>query len=200
MSNRVNNQEQIIYVPLTYAERALVIQKANSRGVLNSRTLMDGEGNASGYAGELLVGKYLKGTGTQYAGDTVWDYDFLTPGGLKLDVKTKGNALQPKLDFDCTVPANQANQKCTHYIFVRTAKDLSGGWIKGYITKPEFEELAQTRAEGQAYNNSGRPTRGRHKVIAVNQLYPIQQLLDQLRRNSNKDTSSTSTTSTHHHQ
>lgn len=191
MSSRVTTQEQIIYVPLTHAERALVIQKANNRGVLNSRTLMEGEGNASGYAGELLVGKYLRGTRTQYAGDTVWDYDFLTPNGLKLDVKTKGNALQPELDFDCTVPANQGQQKCTHYIFVRTAKDLSGGWIKGYISKPEFEQLAQTRTEGQAYNNSGRPTRGRHKVIAVNQLYPIQDLLNQLRHASNSIPSST---------
>lgn len=176
---KIKNENQIIEVSITPYERDIILQKANARGVLNHRTLMGGEGNASGYAGELIVGKYLKGSGFRYDADRSRDWDFVSQDQkMFIDVKTKGNALRPKINFDCTVPMNQTNQKCTHYIFVRTSKDLSRGWIKGWISKQEFVELAEKRYAGQAYNNEGRPTREDHRVLLASQLFPIQSLID----------------------
>jgi len=171
---KVNDKSQIIYVPISNEERNVIFKLAEERGVLNHKTLMDGEGNSSGYAGELIVSKLLKQHGFKWVGEGNRDCDFISPDGhTKIDVKTKGNAYQPRPDFDCTVPQNQRNQNCTHYIFVRINKDTTGGWVNGWITKEEFRDIAKPRYAGQAYNNAGRLTRDNHDVVLVSDLYPI---------------------------
>lgn len=172
---KINNNSQIIFVPITDKEKQIIVAAASRRGSLNNKTLMDGEGNTSGYAGELIVNKYLKSKGFKYVGDKSKDYDFQS-GGIKLDVKSKGNSVQPKIDYDCTIPQYQRRQNCTHYVFVRINKDLTGGWINGWISKEEFGQLASARTSGQSYNNAGRQTRGDHDVVLVKDLYPIDTL------------------------
>jgi hypothetical protein len=175
--NKITSNNQIIYVPIANNERKIILDLAEQRGVLNRNTLMEGEGNASGYAGELIASKILKPYGYKWVADNNRNYDFLSPDGIiKIDTKCKGNATIPRIDFDCTVPQNQRNQNCTHYLFVRTNKDLTGGWIKGWISKEEFAKIARERRAGQSYNNAGRPTRDNHDLVLVNQLYPIQDI------------------------
>lgn len=172
---KINNQKQIIFVPISATEKQTILELAQQRGVLNRNTLMDGEGNASGYAGELIAWKYLKPHGYVWVSESNRHCDFQSPdGSIRIDVKSKGNATQPRIDFDCTVPQNQRHQNCTHYLFVRVNKDLSGGWIKGWISKEEFRRIAHERRAGQSYNNAGRPTRDNHDLVLVEQLYPIE--------------------------
>lgn len=174
--DKVNNNNQIVYIPITEQAKTAIIAASKNRGILNRRTIMKGEGNISGFAGEYIVNKYLKGRGFKYVGDKIWDYDFES-GSMKLDVKSKGNSVAPRINYDCTVPQNQRNQNCTHYVFVRINKDLTGGWINGWITKEEFTRIAKARNSGEAYNNAGRKTVEDHDVVLVSDLYPISMLM-----------------------
>lgn len=170
----VSSDRQIIEIKITDRMLHTINESANRMGVLNSRTLVNGEGNRSGIAGELIVASYLpmlEHTNENH------DYDFTDAiTNFRIDVKTKGNSVRPRIDYDCTIPSYQKFQNCDIYIFTRIAKDESRGWINGWIPKNEFESKHVIRRSGSSYNNAGRASVGNHKVVFVNQLYPIEKL------------------------
>lgn len=180
--NYVNNPEQIIEVKIPAQVKAQIEKKANRRGVLNSKTLIGGEGNLAGFAGEAIVQIFCpflkKDTGNK-------DWDFISADGkVHFDAKAKGNSeVKPLPHFDCTVPMYQVQgQNCDVYIFTRIAPDLSRGWINGYINKQRFLKEGTLRKAGSKYNNEGRATIGEHLVIPICRLMPIEYLSEQLKK------------------
>ncbi len=168
----VSDQNQIIGINITNEEIQQLETLSEQRGVLNNRTLVNGEGNFAGFAGELIVKKYI-GNLIEKADHIHYDYIFQE---LKIDVKTKGNCKsKPLIEYDCTVPQYQLNiQDCDIYIFTRISATKSIGWICGWTTKNKFLKTSQLRQKGESYNFIGRTSVGNHGVSLINQLYTIE--------------------------
>lgn len=190
LDSRVVEQSQIVLVPITLDMRQRIEANAAARRVLNSKTLVGGEGNTAGFAGEEIVQAHLP----MLVNDTKcldWDFTFTIPAAdnnttstMTIDVKSKGNnKAPPRPFFDCTVPKYQvAAQQCNVYIFTRIAADLSCGWINGWIPKDRFIEEGEDREAGTSFNNAGRETKENHLVVPISALVPIQSLKDLLLR------------------
>lgn len=163
---------EIIQVPITNDMFQRIQAKAQERGILNKKTLVSGEGNIAGFAGEEIVKAYMPFLKDET--DSKF-YDFIFPNGYTVDVKSKGNCKFAPLDnYDCTIPEYQANyQTADMYIFTRISNDLKCGWICGAILKKQFLSIAKVRKKGQDYNNLGRQTVGNHLVCSVSDLKPI---------------------------
>lgn len=178
------DNHQIITIPITKKMIDFVNKRVRS-GVLNSRTLVDGEGNRSGLFGEVIVANYL-GYDNVLVPETKEEeknYDLMYHN-VKIDVKTKGNCIKPKSDFDCSIPLYQNFQKCDVYIFTRISKDETSGWIKGWIKKEDFWKYAKKKAS--KYNNAGRDTVGEHMEVLVSFLEPIETLKEYCKEQSIK--------------
>lgn len=97
-----------------------------------------GRGQLYGLVGQELVKQRIGGTG----GDT-YDYDFLLPNGLRVEVKTKKVGSLPLGHYWCSVPDTSLHQRTDIYVFTRVRDDFSEGWIIGWMTRDEF--LLQAR-------------------------------------------------------
>jgi hypothetical protein len=117
-------------------------KKAKEMGILN-HSILKGQGNITGFIGEFMVEKFLKGKI-----DNTYDYD-IVKNGIKIDVKSKKCTSIPKPDYDCSVPAYNTKQKCDMYVFVRIMNTFDVGWICGVISKREFFQKAKLWKKGQ---------------------------------------------------
>ena len=117
-------------------------KKAKEMGILN-HSILKGNGNITGFIGEFMVEKFLKGKI-----DNTYDYD-IVKNGIKIDVKSKKCTSIPKPDYDCSVPAYNTKQKCDMYVFVRIMNTFDVGWICGIISKKEFFQKAKLWKKGQ---------------------------------------------------
>lgn len=180
---------KVVQVQITSEMRQRIVSQGKSRGSrLNTRTILsDGEANNGGFGGEEIVKAYLPFlTNAPTANNEYYNYDFLLPNGMTLDVKSKGNnKYYPTVDFDCTIPDNQRNQKTDFYVFTRISPDLDVGWICGIIKKKNFWNIAKLRQKGEAYNNVGRKTLQSVYYCQVKDLMPIDIIKDYYEINSN---------------
>jgi hypothetical protein len=117
-------------------------KKAKEMGILN-HSILKGNGNITGFIGEFMVEKFLKGKI-----DNTYDYD-IVKNGIKIDVKSKKCTSIPKPDYDCSVPAYNTKQKCDMYVFVRIMNTFDVGWICGVISKREFFQKAKLWKRGE---------------------------------------------------
>jgi CBS domain-containing protein len=102
-----------------------------------------GGGRLVGIIGELIVEAALSG---ERKND--YDRDVVYGDGIRVEVKTKESDFTPKPDWNCTVYAANARQKCDEYAFVRVKKDYSGGWYLGKISRNQFLEKAVFAKKG----------------------------------------------------
>jgi len=169
----ITSNDQLVWVPLTPEDKQDILNNSKQRGTLNKRTLVGGEGNDAGFGGELILKIYAPFL--SYAADNP-NWDFVTPNGLTIDVKSKGNCrVEPEPNYDCTVPVYQTKaQTNDYYVFTRLHRDLTGGWLLGFIAKDKFVEIAAWRSPGQRYNNAGRATVGSHRVLPIASLLPME--------------------------
>jgi hypothetical protein len=168
-------KEYIIPVIIEEADKKKIIDESQARGRLNSRTIVDGEGNIGGFGGEHIVQKYLPFLKPASVRNKEYvNFDFVLPNGKRVDVKSKGNCkVAPTIDYDCTIPVNQKNQQTDFYIFTRISSDVSKGWICGIISKKNFFEVCKLRKKGEPYNNMGRKTVEDVYVCSIKDLKPI---------------------------
>lgn len=173
--NLIQATSQIVWATLSPVEQRIIAIAAEKQKTLNSRTLMGGEGNAAGFAGQKLLHNFAPSLIDH--SETEIDWDFLPPSGSPtIDVKSKGNnKYAPALHYDCSVPCYQVEgQDCQIYVFTRIVPGFGGGWLLGFIEKTRFIKEATLRAAGSAYNNAGRKTRGNHLVLLIERLFPMQ--------------------------
>jgi hypothetical protein len=188
----VTNENQIPYIKLDATALKSVTTRALKRGKLNAKTLMGGDGNATGFTGEELVRAYVPGLIQE---PEHRDYDFYfpvakpgdvvhggarvtTPLNITFDVKSRKIRVAPRLNFDCKIPLYQAKrQKCDAYIFTAPQEDLTGGWLLGWMTKEEFLNEATLFKKGYKHP-SGIELKEDHLFITVGKLHPM----DELRR------------------
>ena len=116
-------------------------RKAKELGHLNN-SIRCGEGIFIGFLGEELVKQHLGLTDSN-----TYDFDLIYKN-KKLEVKTKERTVQPKSFYNATVAAYNPNQKCDAYVFTSILKNLSVGWICGFIDKAEFYAKATFNRKG----------------------------------------------------
>jgi len=111
-------------------------------------SLLQGQGNTWGFLGELIAAKALHAEHKN-----TYDYDLITPLGLKVDVKTQRVSSIPRSQFHCNVNEHSIKQKCDYYAFVRVHSDLTTAWYLGKIGKQQFLKQATYREKGSATTN-----------------------------------------------
>lgn len=106
-----------------------------------------GEGNIYGAIGEILIWDHFTALGydVQYHGS--YDYDIVINGST-VDVKTKHTTVKPQMDYLCSISAFNTSQNCDYYFFVRVMKDMSKGYLLGYLLKKDFYEVADFNKKG----------------------------------------------------
>lgn len=188
--NTIVSTVQMPFIRLTDAAIQSVRTRAEERGKLNSRTLMGGDGNATGFTGEELVKAYVPGI-IQNPENRDYDFyvqnppglpkkqlDILTPESFRttFDVKSRRIKVPPRLNFDCKIPMYQVNrQKTDAYIFTAPNEQMTGGWLLGWITKEEFLKKAQLFKKGYKHP-SGIVLKEDHMFITVDKLRPMAML------------------------
>lgn len=136
----------MIRFELTDEDRAECRRRAEALGQLRN-SIMKGESNAYGVAGELIAMKFY-GSDIAEIKDTR-DYDILLADGTKVDVKSKKTGYEPEPHWDCSVAGYNTQQKCDKYLFVRVHESLSHGWVLGEMPKQEFFNKATFWQQGQ---------------------------------------------------
>lgn len=117
--------------------------KAIELGKLNN-SILNGGGNFAGFLGEVLANSYLKGSFVN-----TMNYDIVLNDGTKVDVKSKQTTVIPKEDYECSVAKYNTKQECDIYLFTRIKKDLSKGWLLGWLYKKEYFEKARFLKKGE---------------------------------------------------
>lgn len=111
-------------------------------------SITEGEGLLSGLIGEELFRDYYNFLPSR--GEAIFHYDVLDPWILgRIEVKTKRCTSAPKLHYNCTVAASNADQQCDYYAFVRLLTDFSKAWVVGLLPKKEFFDQAQEGKRGE---------------------------------------------------
>lgn len=131
----------MIELPITDNLIRLSEERRAKMGVLD-KSFTQGQGSLYGFVGEYLALSVIDGELV----DT-FDYDIISDS-VKYDVKTKKVSSQPKPSYDCSVSAYQRKQRCDAYVFCRVMKDLSKGWVLGWMLKDDYFDNSRFLMEG----------------------------------------------------
>ena len=78
-----------------------------------------------------------------------YDYDYqVKDTGETIDVKTKTTSVKPEPHYECSVSGHNIRQVTDYYVFCRVTRDMTKGWVLGYLPKKRFFELAQHYKKG----------------------------------------------------
>ena len=113
-------------------------------GVLDN-SILKGKGTHAGIIGDLLIAKEVKG----FRAET-YDFDVLTPTGIKIDVKTKRTTvMRIEPHFEASIADFNTRQKCDVYAFCRVNLKENLGFIIGWIEKENYFKEAVFLKKGQ---------------------------------------------------
>ena len=123
-------------------------EKAKEMGELKN-SITKGAGNVHGFLGEFIVSNYLNATI-----ENTYDYD-IKLGSVNIEVKTKRTTVAPRTHYECSIAEYNTKQNCDVYVFTRILKDMTRGWILGYISKKEYFDEATFLKKGQVDPSNG---------------------------------------------
>jgi hypothetical protein len=106
-----------------------------------NNSITKGWSNKFGAIGEVITADYFKQQGRSIDTNSTYHYDLIVDG-YKIDVKSKQTNVKPQPHYLATVANYNTTQQCDFYLFARVLKDLSKGWILGYIKPVKFYELS----------------------------------------------------------
>jgi len=136
----------MIEVQITEKMKKRAWAKSREMGVIKN-SIMSGDGNIAGFLGEEVANTIIKGEI-----NNTYDYDIITKGGIKYDVKTKRCTSPPKPFYDCSVAGFNTKQKCDRYAFVRIEnKNNRWGraWVLGWLEHDDYYSKAKKLTKGQ---------------------------------------------------
>ena len=131
-------------------------------------SITNGKGNIYGEIGEILIYDYFKHRDTIFK--STYDYDLIIDG-YKIDVKTKHTTVPPQSNYNCSISAYNTHQDCDYYFFCRVMKDLSIGYLLGYISKQDFYQKATFNKKGEMDGNFA--FKDDCYNLAIKQLHPF---------------------------
>jgi hypothetical protein len=112
-------------------------------------SITKGAGILTGCVGEEVIRDVVGKS--KVKGEFNYEFDFTVKStGQTMDVKTKSTSAVPLPHYDCSVSGHNTKQKCDNYVFVRITRDLTKGWVLGYLPKQEFFDLARFFKKGDS--------------------------------------------------
>ena len=106
-------------------------------------SITKGQGNIHGFLGEIIVSKFL-----DIEISNTYDYDMIF-NNIKIDVKTKRVTTPPRDYYECSVANLNTKQRCDIDVFTRILKDMTQGWILGYINKEDYFKKSTFMKKGE---------------------------------------------------
>jgi len=152
MKHFVSSGNEAMEVVVTVDQYERAEQRAKELGVLRN-SITSGRSNGWGMLGEEIIRDLLQCTDS----DDIYNYDLKTPGGMRLEIKTKKTSMTtaPKPYFECSVCNHNPRQRCDAYVFLRVSTKVNKAWICGYKTKKEFMEQARFFKKGDTDASNG---------------------------------------------
>ena len=103
-----------------------------------------------------------------------FDYDILTPGGKRVEVKTTVTTVVPRPHYHVHICAHNPDQNCDEYVFVRVLKDRPyTTWVLGRKSRSDFFREATFRKKGDAEPGTGWTIREDSFVLPIRQLEEV---------------------------
>lgn len=157
------------HIKITNKHIKLAEKMSKSMGTLNN-SITKGQGNIVGFLGEIIVAEYL-----DIILDNTYDYDLIYKN-KKIDVKSKKVTTPPKSYYECSIAALNTKQKCDLYIFTRITKDLSRGWILGYLDKEKYLNDSKLLKKDEIDSDNGWKVLTDCYNLPINKLKDIKEL------------------------
>ncbi len=139
-------------------------------GEINN-SITKGKGNMYGFLGELMTANFL---GVDLS--NTYDYDIIYKG-KKIDVKTKKVSTEPKPFYECSIAKLNTHQRCDVYVFARVLKDMSKGWLLGYLSKEDYFKSATALNKGDIDPSNNWKVRTDCFNLQISKLKPIEELV-----------------------
>lgn len=158
---------KLINITLEDISKANILSK--EMGQLKN-SITKGKGNIHGFLGEIIVSKFL---GVEI--NNTYDYDMVF-NDTKIDVKTKRVTTSPKDYYECSVADLNTKQKCDVYVFTRILKDMTQGWILGFVNKKEYFSKATFLKKGQVDPSNNWKVSTDCYNLPINKLHNIEDL------------------------
>jgi len=137
-----------------------VIKEAEYRGKKLGRlkgSILKGEGNTTGYVGQMMFQKIFGGVDTDAESNTKkFRFDVLFEGE-GWEIKTKNTTLNVpmNLDYDASISCNTKQQKFDKVAFFRVNLETRKGWFGGYATYDQWMENRFFAAKDQVDPSNG---------------------------------------------
>ena len=137
----------MIKVDITSVMKQRATRKANVMGKLYG-SITKGKGNGIGFLGEEVANFIMDGDNINTTKKYSTNYDIVLPNGTTVEVKTKKTSVVPLPHYDCSVAAQNTDQKCDYYAFVRVHENQKEGRFLGGITNKTFYNNARFMKPG----------------------------------------------------
>ena len=147
-------------------------QLSSEMGTLKN-SITKGQGNVHGFLGEIITSKFLSSSL-----DNTYNYD-IVHNSLKIDVKTKRVTTPPKEHYECSVAALNTKQACDIYVFTRVLKDMTKGWILGWLNKEDYFNSAIFLKKGQVDPSNNWKVLTDCYNLPIHKLNNIEDLIDE---------------------
>ena len=147
-------------------------QLSSEMGTLRN-SITKGQGNIHGFLGEIITSKFLSSSL-----NNTYDYD-IVHNNLKIDVKTKRVTTPPQEHYECSVAALNTKQECDVYVFTRILKDMTSGWLLGYINKEDYFNAALFLKKGHTDPSNNWKVSTDCYNLPINKLNNIEDLIDE---------------------
>lgn len=173
MKHFTKGKNEAVEIMVTAEQYCRAEDRAEELGILRN-SITKGKSNGWGMLGEEIIRDLLNCTES----DDIYNYDLKTPGGMRLEIKTKKTSMTkpPKPHFECSVCNHNPRQKCDAYVFLRVSTRVNKAWICGFKTKKEFMEQARFFKKGDTDESNGYKVHASCYNMNISELDPIDQL------------------------
>lgn len=173
MKHFTKGTNNAVEIMVTMDQYSRAEDRAEELGILRN-SITKGKSNGWGMLGEEIIRDLLDCKDS----DDIYNYDLKTPGGMRLEIKTKKTSMTtaPKPYFECSVCNHNPRQKCDAYVFLRVSTRVNKAWICGFKTKEKFMEQARFFKKGDTDESNGYKVHASCYNMNISELDPISQL------------------------
>ncbi len=134
-------------------------------------SLTKGTRNTVGFLGEDMLAEWCEKQGkVKLTHVDKYDFDFVSPSGLRIEVKTKTRTGAPAPHFDNTVMTTNDRQKCDVYVFLQlvwTSNRTGEIYFCGFMDAQHFRKVAITHQAGQLSGTNGFVPRASQRSVPI---------------------------------